>query len=73
VTVELYAESRDDGGAERHVLRRDRPLRGAAGGFLYTGDAPAGRPPGDYTPRVVPAHPEAAIPIEARCIAWYPA
>jgi len=73
VTVELYAESRGDLGVERHPLRRERPLSGAAGGFLYAGEVPAARPPGDYTPRIVPAHPEVAIPVEARFIAWYPA
>ena len=73
VTVELYAESRGNLGVERHPLRRERPLSGAAGGFLYAGEVPAARPPGDYTPRIVPAHPEVAIPVEARFIAWYPA
>jgi starch phosphorylase len=73
VAVELYAESRGDQGIERHTLRRERPLSGAAAGFLYAGEIPATRPPGDYTPRIVPAHPEAAIPIECRLIAWYPA
>jgi starch phosphorylase len=73
VAVELFAESRDDRGIERHTLHRVRPLSGAAGGFLYAGEVPAGRPPGDYTPRVVPTHPEAEIPVEARFIAWYPA
>jgi glycogen phosphorylase len=73
VAVELYAESRGDRGIERHALRRERPLSGAAGGFLYAGEVPAGRPQGDYTPRVVPAHPEVEVPVEARFIAWYPA
>ena len=53
-------------------LRADHALSGAAGGYLYVGDVPAGRPPGDYTPRVVPAHREAIIPLEARFIRWYP-
>ncbi len=73
VAVELYAESRDERGIERHALRRERPLSGSAGGFLYAGEVPAGRPQGDYTPRVVPVHPEAEVPLEARFIAWYPA
>jgi starch phosphorylase len=71
--TEIHAESRGDRGSERHALRRERPLSGAAGGFLYTGEVPAARPPGDYTPRVVPAHPEVEVPVEARFIAWYPA
>jgi starch phosphorylase len=73
VTVELYAEPRPDSPGERHPLRRDRPLSGAAGGYLYVGETAAGRAPSDYTPRVVPAHTEAAVPLEARFIAWYSA
>jgi starch phosphorylase len=73
VSVELYAEPRAGNAIERHPLRRDRALTGAAGGFLYVGDCPAVRPSDDYTPRVVPAHPEVAVPLEARFIAWYPA
>jgi starch phosphorylase len=71
VTVELYAEPRPGSPIGRHPLHRDRPLSGAAGGYLYVGDVPAGRAPTDYTPRVVAAHPEAAVPLEARFIAWY--
>ena len=72
VTVELYAEPLPGRPAERRPLRPDHTLSGAAGGYLYVGDVPAGRPPGDYTPRVVPAHPEAVVPLEARFIRWYP-
>jgi starch phosphorylase len=72
VTVELYAEPRPGETAERRPLRPDRPLSGAAGGYLYAGEVPAGRPAADYTPRVVPAHPEAVVPLEARFIRWYP-
>ena len=73
VTVELYAEPRPGSPIGRHPLHRDRQLSGAAGGYLYVGNVPAGRAPTDYTPRVVAAHPEAAVPLEARFIAWYPA
>jgi starch phosphorylase len=72
VTVELFAEARPGDPIERRPLRRDHPLSGAAGGYLYVAEVPAGRAPGDYTPRVLPAHPEAVIPLEARFISWYP-
>jgi len=71
VAVELYAEPRPGAATERHVLRRDHPLSGAAGGYLYVGTVPTARMPSEYTPRVVPAHPEAAIPAEAPFIDWY--
>ena len=51
----------------------DHALSGSAGGFLYVATVPSGRPAGDYTPRVVPAHAEAMIPAETRFISWYPA
>jgi starch phosphorylase len=48
-----------------HVPRREQLLSGAASGYLYVGQVPADRPARDYTPRVVPAHPDAVIPAEA--------
>jgi starch phosphorylase len=73
VTVEVYADPVQGKPFERHALRRDHALSGAAGGYLYVGEVPGGRPASDYTPRVVPAHAEVAVPLEARFIAWYPA
>ena len=73
VRVELFAEPRPGEPPERHPLRRDHPLSGAAGGYLYVGAAPASRPAADYTPRLVPAHPEALVPAEAPFIHWFPA
>jgi starch phosphorylase len=73
VAVELYAEPRNPTESGRHALRRDRALSGAAGGFLFVGEVPADRAAADYTPRVVPAHPAALVPAEARLIRWYPA
>jgi len=72
VAVELYAESEPGGECATWPLRRDQPLSGAAGGYHYVGEVPADRPPGYYTPRVVPAHAEALVPVEARYISWYP-
>jgi glycogen phosphorylase len=72
VAVDLYAEPRPGAASERRPLQRDHALSGAAGGYLYVGSVAADRPPGDYTPRVVPAHPEAMVPAEAGLIHWYP-
>jgi starch phosphorylase len=71
VAVELYAEPRADSGPERHRMRRDQPLSGAAGGWRYVAEIETRRPAGDYTPRVVPAHPEALVPAEAPQIRWF--
>jgi starch phosphorylase len=72
VAVELYAEPRDGRASERHAMRRDQPLSGAAGGWRYVAEIAAGRPAGDYTPRVVPAHSEVLVPAEAPQIRWFP-
>ncbi|MBF6569566.1 MAG: alpha-glucan family phosphorylase [Candidatus Binataceae bacterium] len=68
IQVELYAEPN---GMEGQVY----PMR-------YVGDAdgrghatfsaiiPGSRPVGDFTPRIVPAHAEAAIPLEDQHILW---
>jgi len=73
VAVELYAEPRSDQEPGSHPLRRDHALSGAAGGYLYVGEVPGERAAAEYTPRIVPTHPEALVPAEARLIRWYPA
>jgi starch phosphorylase len=72
VDVQLYAASGSGGNADVRSMRKDHPLSGAAGGFLYVADVPARRPAADYTPRVVPANPLARVPTEANFIRWYP-
>ena len=42
----------------------------SAGVYRYRGMAPCDRPVGDYTPRVIPFHPEALIPLELPLILW---
>jgi len=69
VRVELYAEPRDGGGYESFAMTpAGEP--DAQGRRLYTVSIPASRPVSDYTARIVPAHPEAAAPLEAPQILW---
>ena len=79
VRVELYAEpldaepasgELDDGGPLYQVMARGRPLEGSSRGYEYTASVPASRDKGDYTPRLVPYHPEARVPLEAPYILW---
>lgn len=70
VRVELYAEGRQDSAPERHAMERGEGLIGSLNGFVYTMRIPATRPAGDYTPRVVPEHAGAAVPLEAPFICW---
>jgi starch phosphorylase len=42
----------------------------AARGFSYSARVSASRPTTDYTPRVVPFHPAAQVPLEQPAILW---
>ncbi len=55
---------------ERIMMQRQEPLAGAVNGFIYGARVPARRPVGDYTPRIVPHHEEAFIPLEDAHILW---
>ena len=70
VRVELYADGVNGGSPVRREMTRVRQLVGAANGYLYSACVPASRPTGDYTPRLLPRHPQAAIPLEAAHILW---
>jgi starch phosphorylase len=70
VRVELYADPVDGGAPERHVMARTRRLEGSVNGYDYELSIPAGRPLGHYTPRVIPHHPAALVPLETCEICW---
>jgi starch phosphorylase len=71
VTVELYADAVRNEPARRLTMDRVTELPGAVNAALYRADVSGPRPVRDYTPRVVPVHPSARVPIEAWPIAWY--
>jgi starch phosphorylase len=75
--VQVYAEP-----GEVHVLEPERGDRVAGGPepqtrgggrevLAYSASIPALRPAGDYTPRIVPWHPAARVPLECERILWY--
>ncbi|HWC02695.1 MAG TPA: alpha-glucan family phosphorylase [Methylomirabilota bacterium] len=70
VRVELYANPATGGEPERHAMEPIRTLDGPAGGHEYAATIPSVRPPGDYTPRLLPRHPDASVPLEAHEILW---
>src|SRR3989441_638044 len=70
VRVELYADSANGAPPERHVMARGRKLNAAENAYEYGVRIPAQRPAGDYTPRLVPHHPAAVVPLEAHEILW---
>lgn len=70
VRVELYADPTDDGEPVRQAMARLRKLEGTNSGHEYRGQVPASRPACHYTPRLVPYHPAASVPLEASWILW---
>jgi starch phosphorylase len=70
IQVELYADAFDAGEPVRHFMVRGEPLVGE-NAWHYSVAVPANRPASDFTPRVIPCHPEAIVPLEAAQILWY--
>ena len=68
--VELYANAVDGGPPERHPMERTRTLDESGNGYEYSVSIPAVRAVSDYTPRLIPHHPIASVPLEAPEILW---
>ncbi len=72
VRVELYAAAITDGTQPAIMeMKRGGPLVGASHAYSYIASVPANRPAGDFTPRIVPYHRLASIPLECARILWY--
>ena len=71
VNVELYAEGQNGSTPLRHPMNRAERLVGSANGFMYTALIPATRAAADYTPRLVPQHRGAFVPLDAPFIMWH--
>lgn len=68
VRVELYAEGVSGGAPVAQEMNHGRQLEG--GGCVYATHVPATRASTDYTVRVIPRFPGAAVPLEATQILW---
>jgi starch phosphorylase len=71
VRAELYADRQNAKAPVLQPLNRGERLVGSANGFTYTALIPATRPAADYTPRLVPKHSGAFVPLEAPFILWH--
>jgi starch phosphorylase len=71
VNVELYSEEQNGDAPVRHPMNRGERLVGSVNGFVYTARIPATRPAADYSPRVIPQHAGAFVPMEAPFILWH--
>jgi starch phosphorylase len=70
VRVELFAEPADGSEPPRYAMTHGLALEGSPGGYEYVANVPASRAVGDYTPRLVPHHPEMRTPLEVPYILW---
>jgi starch phosphorylase len=76
VHVELYADPLISPGQTARgepikiVMGQKEPIIGAVNGFVYCASISAQRPAEDYTPRIVPYHPEVFVPKEVAHILW---
>jgi glycogen phosphorylase len=68
VAIEIFADGQN--GDEPQRTRMDRVSKAADGGFLYSATIESRRGANDFTPRVVPYHQSASIPLEASQILW---
>jgi glycogen phosphorylase len=71
VKVELYAEGQNGDAPLRYPMSRGESPVGSTNAFLYTASLPAIRAAADYTPRVIPQHNGAFVPMETPFILWH--
>lgn len=70
IHVELYADADSGGEPIRKIMARGESLVGQ-NVWRFSGTVPATRQAKDFTPRIVPFHPDAFIPLEAPEILWH--
>ncbi len=70
IAVECFADAVDEWPMQCVRLQRGEALPGAVNGFAYQGLLPGDRPPAHFTPRLIPDHPEAQVPLELSLITW---
>ncbi|MBI1179282.1 MAG: alpha-glucan family phosphorylase [Alphaproteobacteria bacterium] len=70
VAVELVADPAGSTGRLRLPMERGRAIPGVINGFEYYREVQTDRPAAHFTPRIVPAHPEASLPAELPLVRW---
>jgi starch phosphorylase len=70
VRVELYADPLDTAEPFVQQMLPAERIPPVPNSCIYSASVDTARPPAHFTPRVVPYHPEARIPIESPLIAW---
>ena len=71
VQVEVYADPLTESDHPTRIVMHERDvIAGVVNGYVFRAECPATRPAEHYTPRIVPFHPEATVPVEAAEILW---
>lgn len=70
IKVELFAEAVQDAPQTTMTMERKAPILGMVNAYHYGAEVPATRPANHYTPRIVPYHPDALLPLENNLILW---
>ena len=68
--VELYANPVQGGIPEAVSMTVCKACAEPAGTQIYSAEVPATRPASEYTPRVIPYHRNASVPLEAQQVLW---
>jgi starch phosphorylase len=69
--VELYADAvSEHDGTVHAAMKQEAAIAGAVNGWVFAVDFPTARPAHHFTPRIVPSHPGAQVPLEASPILW---
>jgi len=71
VRVELYADGQGGGAPTCQAMTRTGAEARNGPEHLHVASVAASRPASDFTPRLVPFHADAAVPLEAPFILWY--
>jgi starch phosphorylase len=71
VHVELFAEGLNGAGPVREAMTRGQYPIGSGSAYVWSTTIAAERPASDYTPRAIPWHPAALVPLECQKIVWY--
>ncbi|TPW14085.1 MAG: starch phosphorylase, partial [Halothiobacillaceae bacterium] len=72
VRVQLYADGGNGLSAVCHDLTQSEAILGSVNGYLYRGQIDHQRPAQDFTLRIIPTHPQVAVPMECGLILWGP-
>lgn len=70
IRVEVFAEGGYGLPPARIPLSHKEAVAGLVNVYCYKGEAPVSRPVEHYTPRIIPAHPQVAVPLERGDILW---